>query len=460
MKRLLVGLGLMLLAPAGTVVAAEAVKSDSYAEQALEAFARQKFSRKVSQFATRDVLELLHTEMFARPEDLTLFDCKVLLTLAPNAVTWIDTDELKNTLLHTLAPFIQDPHIIRFLVNNGASLTAINTDGQTPEELAKMCENEAMVQVCIELQKQAPYRQHFDAMMFVVEAMEDLNRAFDRYYDEFLKKPFTHTVLLYLIRASNRPVIQPHIEQVKAMTLASPEQIDLQQLSNLFAFVPEECRAWKTAQGDTLLHLLAPFCDDRELILFLLKQGASCEERNNDGQTPCDIANACCNKPFLEVLTQWDEQPQENDFDPLRCMIEANMQADPHLEEKLAKNPELARQLEEKILTLDPEEQEKLVMELIKQEMFQGEILPLVVLQNTVASMPDFAIIRDDATGNTYLHRLAMVCRDKEVLRFMLSLAQVDLEATNNAGFTVRQVAENAENEVLLDLLEETNFTK
>ncbi len=384
---------------------------------------------------SKEVYRQVHCETFRNSDKLTMDDLKVLLTVASNPVICVDNED-GNTLLHALAPFVKDPDMIRFLVAHGADRNAQNAQGKTPKKVAEESGNGEMVAIFEE--EELPIA--FDAGDFVMEQLSRLLEL-NSLASFFDKRLLLRVIFLQFIRDLRRT----QLPSIKSFMFDSPEEVTLFDLKKLVAYDPEALRTWIDSPegGNTVLHELAVFQYDPEMICFMLAHGADPNARNAEDQTPRDVAQDCGNHGMVAVLDEHADKTPVSDFDALSFLLDIDEQV------SSGQRPE----------GMNPAKFDESQQEVAQQiaELFNAPmILPLGLLKDIVARIPKLVTCRDPQTGNTYLHVLAQQCQDEAILRFMIGHPEVDLGAVNNDNLmTVRDVAQAANNQVMGALLDE-----
>ncbi len=222
---------------------------------------------------------------------------------------------------------------------------------------------------------------------------------------------------------------------------------------------------WADGKGNTLLHRLAGFSPDEELIRFLLGRGADPMAQNNSGETAEVLARKFKNEVMLRSLEAFAKESWVSEFDADAIRAQAMNMMQGQMQQEVANmGPEQLKQLEEmKNGLLDeglPEElrqgmapgQEDQMYRMI---LFAMPNLSLVDLRKLVARKPSCVTWQDLQTGNTFLHLLALRSEDEALIRFWIGCDGIDLTAINNQGYTVRNLATNKGNKVMLNVLDQ-----
>ena len=276
---------------------------------------------------------------------------KILVFLANDEKFKNYTDEDGNTLLHISAQ-IGDREMVKLLLAKGYSPAAKNKKGETPLDISR--NYEIKKEILMQMIASANFNDFSDSagntLLHIAVSLrldcELIKKIISKGYSPFEKNNQGKTAFKMLYGKDQKVILRFLADNKKfknytdedgntllhlAAKINDEELIKYLISAGLFPFeknnqgktafefvqrrmrkeiliaitVNEKFRKYTDLEGNTLLHIVARLDWDGELVKVLLERGYSSDGRNNNGETPMDIAKSRWVKKILE---QYDKQ--------------------------------------------------------------------------------------------------------------------------------------------------------
>ncbi len=134
-----------------------------------------------------------------------------------------------------------------------------------------------------------------------------------QYIRIFIMKRYVILALLCLtplLHAMDRPPVPQDAESVKNVIFTKPHEVDYITLCSYLEAFPDDFMKWRDDQGNTFLHRLARFSEDKSIIQLLLHWGSDeLSLKNAKSQTAKDVAIEANNEVMCEVLEDYERTP-------------------------------------------------------------------------------------------------------------------------------------------------------
>ena len=284
--------------------------------------------------------------LFSRSlEDVPLYCIQGISLVHKDFVQWVD--EGGNTFMHRLAGASHDEELIRFVLGSGVNLARENMVDQTPAAVAQEVGNTTVLDLIAQFEDQS-WQSTVDNPSEVLNQCRALAKREGRIketpeeevlMDAFLSSginpagfvaeiPKLAEIAQQLMSDIPEDIHEFYIElqtdpegakqKAKDALFAIPFTVDLDKIW-FYKTNFEDFMTWTSILGDTVLHHLAHYCEDADIIQFVLGQEPDLRATNSFGQTVRVCAEESDNQVMLELLQRYEDNPWK--IDPLSATI-------------------------------------------------------------------------------------------------------------------------------------------